>query len=63
MQQTRTKEVHDLARLGVKDDQLGIVQKIKILPCSQIVFAQEDYQRLGGKADPLSIAQEIKILP
>ena len=30
MQQTRTKGVQDKARLGMKGDQLGIMQKIKI---------------------------------
>ena len=30
MQQTNTKEIQDLARLGGKRDLLGIVQKIEI---------------------------------
>ena len=39
MQQTNTKRVQDLTRLGGKGDPLGIVQKIQIWPLYQMVYA------------------------
>ena len=40
MQQTTTKEVHELAPLGGKDNPLEIAQEIKILQYYQIVYTQ-----------------------